>query len=128
MLRPHHTVLLPLCLLGVYAQGHHSVHAHFDVSKEIQMEGVIKEAAFASPHSYFVIEVIEEDGGSLDVEIESWSHVLLRRQGWTEDTIKVGDNVRIIANPARESKTRVLAQVFFTADGQERRVMDNLPR
>ena len=63
-------------------QAHHSVHIHFDVNKEIIIEGTVTQVHFRSPHSYFYVEAPGPDGEIIEYEIESWSHTLLRRQGW----------------------------------------------
>ena len=111
---------------GVLA--HHSVHIHFDVSKDIVIEGVVSLVEFRSPHSYFYVKAPSPIGEMIEYEVESWSHTLLRRQGWNEDTIKVGDRIKIHAKAARKHKNRVFAAVFVLPSGEELRVNDNLPR
>ena len=106
----------------------HSVHIHVDVNSEREIEGKVTQVHFRNPHSYFYVEVRGADGEIIEYEVESWSHTLLRRQGWTENTLKVGDQVRIIAKAGRKHKDKVFADVFYTADGKELRVNDNLPR
>ena len=121
-------VLLCLILATSIVSAHHSVHIHFDVNKEVEIEGIVTEVHFRSPHSYFYIEAPGPDGKIIQYEVESWSHALLRRQGWTADTLKVGDRIRIIAKAGRKHADRVFADVFYTATGEELRVNDNLPR
>jgi hypothetical protein len=122
--------IAPVFILASSAnlQAHHSVHIHFDVNKEIVIEGTVTEVHFQSPHSYFYVEAPGPDGQIIEYEIESWSHTLLRRQGWTKDTLKVGDKVRILAKAARKHHDRAFADVIFTATGEELRVNENLPR
>lgn len=107
---------------------HHSVHIHFDVTKDIVIEGVITQVYFKSPHSYFHIKAPGPDGEVIEYEVESWSHTLLRRQGWDEDTLKVGDRVTIHAKAARKHKNRAFADVFILPSGEALHVNDNLPR
>jgi hypothetical protein len=121
-------LLAVLLALSLSVQAHHSVHIHFDVNKEIEIEGTITEVHFRSPHSYFYVEAKGPDGKLIEYEVESWSHSLLRRQGWTPETLKVGDTVRIIAKAGRKHADKVFADVFYTASGEELRVNENLPR
>ena len=121
-------VLLSLLLATVGVLAHHSVHIHFDVSKDIVIEGVVNLVEFRSPHSYFYVNAPGPDGEMIKYEVESWSHNLLRRQGWNEDTIKIGDRIKIHAKAARKHKNRAFAAVFVLPSGEELRVNDNLPR
>jgi hypothetical protein len=119
---------LCLVLIAPGLGAHHSVHIHFDVSKDIVIEGTITEVHFRSPHSYFYVQAPGADGEMIEYEVESWSHTLLRRQGWSEDTLKVGDTVKIFAKAARKHNNRAFADVFVTSSGEELRVNENLPR
>ena len=123
-------LLVMVGLLAVTPAGmaHHSVHIHFDVSRDIVIEGTVTQVHFRSPHSYFFVEAPGPDGNLIEYEVESWSHSLLRRQGWNEDTLKPGDQVKIYAKAARKYVDKAFADVIVTASGEELRVNENLPR
>ncbi len=74
---------------------HHSFAAEFRADKTAVVEGVVTEVWFKNPHARYYVDIESDDG-----EIESWdvrtsSPTLLIRRGWREDTIKVGDRIRI---------------------------------
>jgi hypothetical protein len=82
------------------APAHHSF-AMFDQKSPIEMEGVVKEFRYVSPHSFIVLEVKQEDG-----TIESWilegvSPSALAREGWSKASIKPGDELKLTVAPLR---------------------------
>ena len=77
------------------ANAHHSFAAEFQADKTAVIQGVVTEVWFRNPHVRYYVDIEADDG-----EIESWdvrtsSPTLLIRRGWLEDTIKVGDRIRI---------------------------------
>jgi hypothetical protein len=81
------------------AVAHHS-HAMYDATGEIQLEGTIKEVRWANPHvwMYFVTLV---DGQPRTWALEGASINQLARKGWTLDSLKPGDKVKIACYPLR---------------------------
>lgn len=81
---------------------HHSIGGEFDSSRQITVEGTVKEYQLINPHTYIVISV---DGGDAD---EEWTLTygpatkLIRGFGWTPETLHSGDRVRATGRPARK--------------------------
>jgi hypothetical protein len=94
--------LLCTALLASTAGAHHSIGGEFDNSRQITVEGVVKEYALINPHTYIVITV---DGAGGD---EDWTLTfgpatkLIRGSGWTETTLVAGDRVKATGRPARK--------------------------
>jgi hypothetical protein len=87
-------------------QAHHST-APFDMTRETTVRGVVKEFRYVNPHSYIMLEV---EGEVWTLEAEAMN--LLRRAGWTKDTLKPGD--RISCTGARAKDPKLLAMKCFT--------------
>ena len=66
---------------------HHSTAA-FDMTRAHTVSGAVTRFIWANPHSYIEIEV---NGQPWRLEIEAVN--LLRRYGWTKDSLKSGDVV-----------------------------------
>ena len=49
-------------LIGVPAIAHHSFAAEFDASKAIRLTGALTKIEWTNPHSYFYIDVKDENG------------------------------------------------------------------
>jgi hypothetical protein len=59
--------LVAMLFLSIPALAHHSFNTFFDMSKTVQIEGVVKSFKLISPHSEMVVEV-EKAGG----QVETW--------------------------------------------------------
>jgi hypothetical protein len=85
------------------AHAHHS-HAMFDVTKEITVTGTVGGVSYTNPHVYLFIEA-KNAGGEAEKWAVEMSHVgNMIDRGVLRDTIKVGDQIVIMMNPAREGK------------------------
>jgi hypothetical protein len=99
------------------ASAHHSFAA-FDISKMIEIKGVVAEFQWTNPHSWIEIDVPNAAG-----KVERWSIELnspnnLSRQGWSRHDLKPGDQVTLKINPMRDGKLGGLFKSVTLADGR----------
>lgn len=87
--------------LAVPAYAHHSFAA-FDQSKKVEISGVVTEFQYTNPHSWLMVSVDKEGGGSQVWSIEMLSPSVLSRMGWKKNTLKPGDKVKVTINPVRD--------------------------
>lgn len=83
------------------AQAHHSF-AMFDRTKQVKLEGTVKEFQWTNPHSWIEIEVPIASGGSEGWLIEALSPNVLGRHGWNRAILKPSDKVTVLINPLRD--------------------------
>ena len=69
---------------------HHAFSAEFDIEKPLTVEGTLVKWDMINPHSWFHIEVTEEDGTVVPWQIEGGSPNELIRNGVTQNTVAVG--------------------------------------
>jgi hypothetical protein len=79
---------------------HHSF-AMFDQENPIELEGVVREFKYTSPHSFIFLEVKGQDGSTVVWILEGAAPSLLTRDGWSSQTIKPRDEVIITIDPLR---------------------------
>ena len=111
-------VCVPVAALFVapFAAAHHSIDGEFDRTRQLTVEGVVKEYRLINPHTYIVVAVTGERGN------EDWTLTfgpatkLVRGSGWTESTLVAGDRVTAIGRPARRGLGLYLARLT-KADG-----------
>ena len=77
---------------GAAAIAHHS-HASIDMKKPIQMNGVVKEFQWRSPHVYIVITSETASGQKVDYSIEALNPPAMATLGWGPDSLKPGEPV-----------------------------------
>jgi hypothetical protein len=96
------------------AAAHHSFFGRFDTQQLVELEGEVAEVLWRNPHAYFSLRV---DGTVW--EIETSSLTVLKRMGIDESTIRVGDRIRIAANPPAGEKKEMYARHVLLPDGRE---------
>lgn len=102
---------------GASAWAHHSFAA-FDLTKEVDVQGTVKEFRWTNPHSYLVLAGKDAAGKTTDVRIEMNGPGYLVRNGWKRESLKPGDAVTATIHPLRDgSPGGDLVKVVF-ADGR----------
>lgn len=84
------------------ALAHHSF-AMFDRTKQIDLNGSVKDFQWTNPH-VFIEVVVKGDKGPEVWAIEGASPNMLLRQGWRPDSMKPGDQVSLVVNPLRNGQ------------------------
>jgi Family of unknown function (DUF6152) len=94
------TLGLTLALAAGSALAHHSF-AMFDSTREVVLDGTIREFQWTNPHSWIQLIVVE-DGKEVEYSIEGSSPNILARRGWSKTTFNPGDRVKITVNPMKD--------------------------
>lgn len=84
---------------------HHASAPFYDESKEVEAVGVVQRFVFRNPHSFLYVDAPGEGGETIEWEIEMGAAVSMSRRGWTPDTIKSGDEIRVVGRPSRAPGT-----------------------
>jgi hypothetical protein len=98
------------------ASAHHSFAVFFDGDKTVTINGVVKDFEFANPHGLIELLVLT-NGKAENWRVETNAPVLLRRRGWTKDSIKVGDKITIEGWAARDGSNYLRLRKALGADG-----------
>jgi hypothetical protein len=105
-------------VLSMPAFAHHSFPVHFNGEHTVTVSGTVKEFRFRKPHGIIFLAV-DDDGSAIEWKIETNSPNVLRRRGWSEDSIDVGDQVTIEGYPARDGSNFMRVYRIEFADGHE---------
>src|SRR5687767_12293744 len=86
--------------LASSALAHHSAAA-YDIQKEVKVTGTVVQYRFANPHVYLTLQVKKDDGSTATMEVEAGAASVLNGLGFTKDSVKSGEVVTVVGNPAR---------------------------
>jgi hypothetical protein len=82
------------------ASAHHSF-AVFDMSQQKTIEGTVSDFQWTNPHTWTWVDVKNADGSVTKYGFEGMSPNFLGRRGWSKNTLKPGEHVKITYAPLK---------------------------
>jgi len=108
--------LLALFTIAQPSFAHHS-YIHIDRTTVIAFEATVLDFQWRNPHVYLRIGV-EENGETVEWQIETGSTPILMHSGWSKDSLKIGDVINLRVHPEHDTDRRyALLESLTTTDG-----------
>jgi hypothetical protein len=110
------TAIMALGITATPAFAHHSF-ALFDREKKVKLVGQVKDFQWTNPHIWIQLLVKDDKGAQTEWSIEGASLNSLVRAGWKRNSVKNGDAVEVMVNPARDG-TALASLVTLSVNGK----------
>ncbi|HET9361595.1 MAG TPA: DUF6152 family protein [Vicinamibacterales bacterium] len=110
--------LTGVCLALVPAAWAHHSQSEFDLRAKVEVEGTVTKVDWRSPHAWIYVDVTNDKGEKVNWAFELPSPTTLMRRGWTRDSLKAGDRVKVSAAPARNHPAIAIANAIRDGSGK----------
>src|SRR5437867_1982080 len=95
-------ILIAAASLTTPLWAHHSFAAEYDSKQPVTVKGAVTKVEWMNPHVYFYIDVKDEQTG----KVASWAWemgapAVIQRNGWTRNSMKIGDMVIVEGTRAK---------------------------
>ena len=87
-----------LLLAGARLVAHHEILAKFDNHKPVTLNGIVTLVDWRNPHVHVFMNVAEA-AGPINWAIELEGPIDLEHSGWSRETLRPGDRIRLVAQP-----------------------------
>jgi hypothetical protein len=105
------------CALAPAAWAHHS-QSEYDLRSKVEVEGTVTKVEWRSPHVWVYVDVTDDKGQQVNWSFELPSPVTLMRRGWTRDSLKPGDRVKVGGAPAKNFPAIAIANSIRDHNGK----------
>lgn len=96
-------LLAAAVIFPVAAFAHHSFAVFFDGDKSVSVTGTVVAFKFVNPHGVLVMNVKNKDGVVEEWKFETNSPSILRRRGWSPESLKAGETITVEGWPAKDN-------------------------
>lgn len=94
-------VFVAVLFAGTAVYAHHSYGATYDASKEIKLQGKLVQFVFRNPHAFVHVQAPDQSGVMQRWAVEWSGTTQLGAAGVNAQTLKVGDEIIMVARPSR---------------------------
>jgi hypothetical protein len=98
------------------SKAHHS-SAMYDDKQTVTIEGAVTKFEWSNPHVYVYLKQLTAAGQAVEWEVEASPPSILRRLGWSQETLHTGDTISVTGHPARDSgRTSLIPTIIKKGD------------
>jgi len=112
-------VVVGLSMAAAPLLAHHGRGAAFDMKKQVTMKGVVTQVLWRNPHVRILMDIKGEDGVVRNWSFENTGTANLAQGGYSKNTIRIGQELTVTANPAANGTPVGITIKFVTAAGKE---------
>jgi hypothetical protein len=107
-----------LLLFSIPVIAHHGA-VSYDITKILTFKGTVTRVQWMNPHAEIEMDVTDAPGKTQKYTVESISPLSLTRIGWTQNSIKPGDQIVVTGNLSKNGTHIIrLKKIVFPAGNE----------
>jgi hypothetical protein len=110
---------ITLMVITVSVHAHHPFAAEYDWTKPVTLTGTVSKLEWTNPHAMLYIDGKDDSGQMKHWTLEMGGIAALTRAGWTRTTLKMGDEVTVMAWMSKTKPDKANAKSVMLPDGRE---------
>lgn len=111
-----------IALLSIFAGSlfaHHGRGATYDMNKRVTLKGAVSRVEWRNPHVVIYMDVKDADGKVVTWGFENAGVSQLAQAGYHRNTLKIGQEITAVVNPAANGAPTAIIVKVILADGAE---------
>ena len=113
------TLLFVLSVLAAPLYAHHGRGATFDMKKRVTLKGTVSKVDWRNPHVVIWMDVKDDAGKVTTWGFENAGVSQLAQEGYNRNTLKIGQEITAIVNPAVNGAPTGIVVKVVLGDGSE---------
>jgi Family of unknown function (DUF6152) len=112
------TAAIGLVLAASPAFAHHPFTSEFDANAPVHLTGKVAQVNWSNPHVLIFMTANASNGDQIWT-LEAASPTELSRKGWTQNTLKTGDQIKVDGYRAKANQMTAAARMIELPDGKK---------
>jgi hypothetical protein len=98
---------------------HHGRGASFDMNKQVTLKGTVSRVDWRNPHVVIHMDVKDAGGSVVTWSFENAGVSQMAQAGYNRNTLKLGQEITAVVNPAANGSPTAIVVKVILADGSE---------
>ena len=103
--------------LGSPVLAHHG-GSEYDTKNLKTLTGTVTEFNWSNPHCQILVDVKGDDGKTVNWSVETLAPAVLKRAGWSPQTLHAGDQVTLVIAPSKHGTPVGMIRKLQLANGK----------
>ena len=112
-------VAVVVSLTAPSLSAHHGRGASFDMNKQVTLKGTVSRVDWRNPHVVIHMDVKDAGGTVVTWAFENAGVSQMAQAGYNRNTLKLGQEITAVVNPAANGTPTAIVVKVILADGSE---------